>query len=136
MPEAKDHGSPKSHVVLVVEDEAGVRVPLVELLRDQGFLVYSAADAVAALEVIAGAKRPVELVVVDLNLPRSSGHRLIRTLLDQNPLLRIIAVSGQPPTGEGWALPDGVVYLEKPFHPEELLEAVRHLLYGAQAPWP
>ena len=63
---------------LVVDDEAGLREALVELLRSEGFVVSSAEDGVVALEQIA-AVRP-DIVLLDLMMPRLDGFAVLEWL--------------------------------------------------------
>ena len=64
--------------VLVVDNEAGIREMLREILSEEGHQVVTARDGVEALEVLAGAGR--YLVLLDLMMPRLDGSGVIRAL--------------------------------------------------------
>lgn len=66
LPDAADH--PRAQV-MIVEDDAELRDLLVEMLRADGFLVTSAANAVEALDLIVAAAVRPEVVLTDYNLP-------------------------------------------------------------------
>ncbi|HYU15537.1 MAG TPA: sigma-54 dependent transcriptional regulator [Candidatus Acidoferrum sp.] len=77
--------------VLVVDDEAGVRTALRDLLRTQNYEVDIAADGVAALERLA--EHPPDVVVTDLDMPRMDGMRLIQELHENYRDLPIVVVT-------------------------------------------
>ena len=118
-------------MILVVEDEPGI-VDFVERgLRRQGFEVASAADGEAGLE---RALQPdVDLVVLDLMLPKLSGHEVLRQLRAQRPTLPVIVLTARGEVEDRIAgLDDGAVdYLVKPFAVGELAARVRAQLRSA-----
>jgi DNA-binding response OmpR family regulator len=118
-------------MILVVEDEPGI-VDFVERgLRRQGFEVASAADGEAGLE---RALQPdVDLVVLDLMLPKLSGLEVLRQLHAQRPTLPVIVLTARGEVAERIAgLDDGAAdYLVKPFAVGELAARVRAQLRSA-----
>ncbi len=69
--------------VLVVDDDAGVRYTLREILESQGLEVAEAADGAEALERLGVA--PCALVITDLRMPRIDGMELLRRLSERPP---------------------------------------------------
>jgi DNA-binding response OmpR family regulator len=118
-------------MILVVEDEPGI-VDFVERgLRRQGFEVESAADGEAGLE---RALRPdVDLVVLDLMLPKLSGQEVLRQLRAQRPTLPVILLTARGEVEDRIAgLDDGAAdYIVKPFAVGELAARVRAQLRSA-----
>jgi CheY-like chemotaxis protein len=79
-------------VVLVVEDEALVRMNARDMFEDMGFEVLDAADGREALDVLeSGAD--VDLVFSDCRMPRMTGPELARTASSRWPSLRIVLAS-------------------------------------------
>jgi CheY-like chemotaxis protein len=115
-------------LILVVEDEALVRMMLVDVLDDAGFKVMEAADADEALRVLATAP-DIQVVVTDVEMPRGSinGFELARRVRDDRQDIGVLIASGRvaPQLGD---LPEGAYFVEKPVRPERLLELVRVLL--------
>jgi DNA-binding response OmpR family regulator len=112
-------------MILVVEDEPGI-VDFVERgLRSRGLEVVSESDGEAGL---ARALHPeVELVVLDLMLPRLSGTEVLRALHDLRPALPVIVLTAK---GEVQDRIDGldagaVDYIVKPFSVAELAARIR-----------
>jgi signal transduction histidine kinase len=115
-------------VLLLVEDNREVRAALADLLRDEGYEVIEAPDAVAAEAAAADEKQPIHLLLTDVVMPKQSGRMLALRLRDKRPNLNVLFMSGYSPDT---ALLDGVpgaVFIMKPFRPAVLLHKLRQLL--------
>jgi two-component system response regulator PhoP len=114
--------------ILLVEDEAGLREPLAERLKGEGYSVDQAADGREGLFL--GREYAIDLGIIDIGLPKLSGIELIRHLRKQEqnfPILILTARGNWQDKVEG--LEAGADdYLVKPFHVEELLARVNALL--------
>jgi two-component system cell cycle sensor histidine kinase/response regulator CckA len=119
--------SGKGQRVLLVEDDHSARAALVELLRSSGWEVTSAASAEHALELVDRADEPFHVLISDLVLPGRSGRELAAQLHQQQPLLKIVLISGYDADREGAASPDGEVLVRKPFSLSELTRAISSL---------
>lgn len=114
--------------VLVVEDDAHLRMGLRDLLESEGFSVVECARGDRAVE--AAAARPMDLVVLDLMLPGRSGFDICRDLRASGvnvPILMLTAKSQEIDKVIG--LESGADdYLTKPFGVRELIARIRALL--------
>lgn len=123
--------------VLVAEDEAETRQHLVSTLRRQGYEVIAASDGVEAVELHRKHQGQIQLVIVDVSLPRLNGADALRAMQQREPgLLALAAVAGPEEASRARAgrltpLP----LLQKPFTLKELTDAVSRLL-GAPRPSP
>jgi CheY-like chemotaxis protein len=124
-PEPAPHTRP---VILVVEDEALVRMTLVDVLEDAGFKVIEAAHADEALRVLK-AVSGIDAVVTDVEMPRGSikGFELARRVRTDRQEIGVLIASGRaaPQPGD---LPDGALFIGKPVHPETLVRLIERLL--------
>ena len=77
-PERGGHRHPCQPLVLVVDDEASVRVALERALRLEGFAVSTAAGGREALEAVA--QRPPAVIVLDVTMPDLDGVSVVRRL--------------------------------------------------------
>ena len=113
---------------LVIEDDAALRAQVSKILTDEGFVVDVAADGEQGLYM--AEEYPVDIAIVDLGLPKTSGIDLIRKARKSGrgfPVLILTARDGWQSKVEG--LEAGADdYLVKPFHKEELLARTRALL--------
>jgi DNA-binding NtrC family response regulator len=77
--------------ILVVDDEVNARTALLELLRDEGYFVESAADGFKALGK--AADFAPDLVVTDLKMPGMDGLQLMAKLHENDPELPVIVMT-------------------------------------------
>jgi twitching motility two-component system response regulator PilH len=118
--------------VLVVEDSVPQREMITELLRGNGLEVAVASDGVEALAHIQ--KRPPDLVLLDIVMPRMNGYELCRRL-KADPSTQNVPVVMCSSKGEEfdryWGMKQGAdAYIAKPFQPTELVGTVKQLLRG------
>jgi DNA-binding response OmpR family regulator len=112
--------------VLLVDDDATVRESLGDVLVSEGFLVVPAEDGQQAVEL--ACNDPVDLVLLDLNLPVKSGWDTFEQLTREHPLTPIIIATARP-NQLFTALNAGVgALLEKPLEIPVLLQTIRKLL--------
>ncbi|MBH1998489.1 MAG: response regulator transcription factor [Sphingomonadaceae bacterium] len=114
--------------VLVVDDDADIRDLIVGQLRQENYRLLGADSLTQLRQTLRD--EPVDLIVLDLNLPDGDGLSLCRELRSEGSDIQIIMV-----TARGSAI-DRVLglelgaddYLTKPFEPRELLVRIRNLL--------
>lgn len=113
---------------LVIEDDAALRAQVTKILEDEGFAVDVAADGEQGLYM--AEEYPIDIAIVDLGLPKTSGIEIIRKARKGGrsfPVLILTARDGWQSKVEG--LEAGADdYLVKPFHKEELIARTRALL--------
>jgi hypothetical protein len=118
------------NVILAVDDEEPLLEAIAEYLRSFGFTVLTATSGAAAIalgEAHAGALR---LVIMDVMMPDELGPVIVDQLLQNNPELRVIYLSGYT---RDESMYDGIsklpmAMLQKPCLLSELLRTVRNLL--------
>ena len=114
--------------ILVVDDEAGIRETVREILTDEGYRVLEAANASAALELI-GSVSP-HLVLLDIWMPDVDGIDLLKQVKAQEPEVKVIMISGHGNihTALAAAKLGAFDFLEKPLSLDSLLETVHRAL--------
>jgi two-component system, response regulator PdtaR len=113
-------------VILVVEDEALVRLAAVGMLEDAGFRMVEAANGEQAIELLA-ADSDVQLLFTDVTMPGAiDGIALARQVRDRWPHIAIMVVSAKrvPQSEE---LPAGSRFELKPYSPETVVRHAREL---------
>ena len=108
--------------ILVVEDDAMVRAPLVELLQVEGCKVQSASCAAEAIQIAQEKGTSFECLLCDVILPDSNGREVAKQLRELIPGLKVVMMSGYDP-GTGAEITEGTPTLSKPFSLEELRQA-------------
>jgi CheY-like chemotaxis protein len=113
-------------VVLLVEDEALIRLGLAESFEDAGFVVLEAGDGVRALERLSEHPR-VAAMVTDIDMPLMDGLALTGEVRRYFPGVHIVLMSGKTYLRDD-ALPTGIPFFEKPVNDSELVRFVRQLI--------
>ena len=111
--------------ILVVDDDDVVRDVIERGLDGTGLQILTAASASEALAAAADAR--IDLLVADLSLREMSGPALAAKLQVENPVLRVLYVSGWPDLDAFPEVTEGQL-LTKPFTFEELRQAVARAL--------
>jgi CheY-like chemotaxis protein len=109
-------------IVLLVEDEDGVREFVRFVLEQNGYVVVPAADGEAALALFRADPGRFDLVLSDVLMPHRTGPELAAELRRLRPGIPVVFMSGFTGDAPPGAAP--VVLLEKPFSPDCLLAAV------------
>jgi DNA-binding NtrC family response regulator len=106
--------------VLIVDDEANARTALAELLRDEGYLVETAADGFKALPKLE--ELEPDVVVTDLKMPGLSGLELMAKIRERDPECVVIVMTAFGAVESAvQAMRQGAAdYLTKPVNVEEL----------------
>ena len=121
-----------AELILVVDDEAGVRELLGDALRIAGFDTATAQDGMSALTAIRN-KKP-DLLIIDINMPLMDGFELVerlRSMGDNTPALMLSARADRIDVTRGLTL-GADDYVTKPFGLEELLLRVKAILRRSQ----
>ncbi|MGH7508728.1 MAG: response regulator [Gemmatimonadales bacterium] len=124
--------------ILVVDDDAGTRASLSQLLTKAGYRVTQASNGAEAVRV--WRESGGDLVILDLFMPEKDGIETITELRAHSPGVLIIAMSGGGKEGNrldllGDARLLGAVRsITKPFAAAELLEAVKRALNPGDQP--
>jgi DNA-binding NtrC family response regulator len=130
-------GTPGPRTVLVVDDEKNIRRTLQLVLEGEGYHVLGAETAGQALGVLASPETPVDLAILDVQLPDMSGlDALAKIRTDEATRdLPIIVVSGHATVNDAvQAIKLGASdFFEKPLARERVLVSVRNVLDAAKA---
>jgi CheY-like chemotaxis protein len=112
--------------ILAVEDEALVRMLIVETLIDGGHNVLEAPDGESALAIVKETP-DIDLIVTDVRMSRMDGFSLARFAREIRPELPVLFMTGYM----GADVPANIVdakVLQKPFAPDDLLAAIDTML--------
>lgn len=121
----------REQTILVVEDEASVRLAISDYLTEQGFTVLQAAGASGAIDVIA--RHPeIELVFTDLAMPGDlDGLDLVDWLLKRHPGLPVIVASGlrgRVSTMAEYSNNQTISYFVKPYPYDAVVKKIRQVI--------
>jgi hypothetical protein len=117
-----------TETVLIVEDNASLRVLSERILRRYGYTVLVAADAAEARRVCTEQAGRIHLVLTDVVMPGGGGRAIGEWLLQHLPKTKLIYMSGYTDHVRYGILDRGAPFLPKPFTPDDLLRKVRGVL--------
>jgi CheY-like chemotaxis protein len=122
--------------VLVVEDDADILSSLVEVIRDEGFDVLSAANGYQALEQLEAT--PVDLVFLDLMMPLMDGWRFLEEARTRFPRFHapVVLLSAVRDLGEQARHLGIARYLAKPFNLDDVVRVAHELAEPPQTTSP
>jgi response regulator NasT len=121
--------------VIVAEDEALIRMDVVETLQEHGFeVVAQASDGLQAIELVK--LHLPDLVVMDIKMPNMDGITAAKIISDLKIPVVLLTAFAQRELFEQAAEAGALAYVVKPFNPNDLLPAIeiaihRHLEFGA-----
>lgn len=128
--EVFDNFKGSGETILIVEDEAPLRDFVESTLKDSGYNVLSASDGIEGAEVYARNQNRVDLILLDMGLPKMTGGELLSVLKKLDPEVRVIAASGYlEPELKVEIFEQGAVdFLSKPYMASEMLKKINEAL--------
>lgn len=131
-PQTEQFQIPRGHgeLVLVVDDEASVRLIMAQTLQTFGYRTVTANDGAEAVAIYQQRAAEIAVVLVDMMMPVLDGAATIRKLAAINPELKVIAASGLETSDVLARAGDGYVsaFLPKPYTAGTLLKALHKIL--------
>jgi len=115
--------------ILVVEDEALIRMVSADVLADAGFRVLEAQNADEAIAIMKGADR-IKMMFTDIRMPgRMDGLELATFVHAHWPDVRLLVTSGHRVLADH-EIPDGGRFVSKPYDLRSLVAEVRAIIAG------
>jgi signal transduction histidine kinase len=129
-PHVAPNATEGTETLLLVEDNDAIREISAQALRRRGYTVFEARNAEEAIDWAARSSPRADMLITDVVMPGMSGPNLAARLMQQNPTLRVLYMSGytDDATEVHGAFWGGVPLLQKPFTPSQLAERVRMAL--------
>ena len=122
--------------ILLVEDETNLRRLARQYLETQGYKILEAEDGAAALQIVAGHKGAIDLLLTDVIMPGVNGRELATQITQLLPNIRVLYMSGytENAIGHDGTLDAGINLLQKPFSLPALKDRVREVLDSEPIP--
>ena len=114
--------------ILIIDDEPSIRTILQEILKDEGYEVHTAADGFEGLHLLKTTK--VELVLLDIWLPRMGGIDVLKEIKKEFSEIEVIVISGHANVDIAVnAIKIGAFdFIEKPLDMDRVLNLTRNAL--------
>jgi PAS domain S-box-containing protein len=118
-----------NETILLADDEPMIRTLARTILERYGYRVLLADDGVEAIQLYEQHKGEIALVILDLTMPRLSGHDALQHLLQIDPHVRVLLASGYSPEHLDQTYHEHIAgFISKPFRPDQLAATVREVL--------
>jgi len=116
-----------AHTIALVDDDQNILASLSAALKDEGYDVDTYADGAEALQGLG--RRPVDLAILDIKMPRMDGMELLGELRRKGDLPVIFLTSKDDEVDEIMGLRMGADdYIKKPFSQRLLMERIRAVI--------
>jgi CheY-like chemotaxis protein len=113
--------------VLVVEDEALLRLHAADMIEEAGYIAIEAKDADEAIAIL-NSRPDITLLFTDINMPGSlDGLKLAHLVRDRWPPIKIIIVSGKAHLSKD-DMPTGSRFFPKPFESARMISELREMI--------
>ena len=118
-----------SETILLADDENSIRSVMIATLSFRGYKVLEAVDGEEAVQRYRETGKDIDLVLLDIQMPRMNGWDAMETILTINPKARVLLLSGGSPVEPNPGAADRAAgILLKPFQNVQLLRSIREAL--------
>ena len=119
-----------NETILVVDDEESVRMFLQDLLESFGYNVVMAEDGERGVELYRDCYQEIDLIVLDMVMPRMGGKQAFKKLKEINPDLKVVVATGFSQNSEVQEILQcgAKGFVKKPYMISEFLGSIRNLL--------
>ena len=114
--------------LLVVDDDQRVRQVVGSALRKNGYTVVAAADGIEGLEIFRRDWELIDVVVLDVSMPRMSGDEVLREMIGIDSAVKALIMTGYATDRGDFSAAAG--FVQKPLRLPALQRAVRRVLDG------
>jgi two-component system cell cycle sensor histidine kinase/response regulator CckA len=119
-----------TETILIVEDNPGVRELVVQILQEKGYTTLEAADGEDAIRIFMENNDKIDLVIIDVVLPKKNGREVYEEVIKANPNIKTLFTSGH---ADDIILEKGIEdgsfeFIAKPLLPNDLLLKVRQVI--------
>jgi CheY-like chemotaxis protein len=127
-----------SEGVLVVDDEEMVRSVVKKMLEELGYRVWAAANEEEAIKQMGSQRGNIDLVLLDMIMPGSSGGEVFEALKRLDPGVKVLLSSGYSLNGEARKILDLGCdgFIQKPFTMKSISAKMREILGDKEPPEP
>jgi len=117
-----------NETVLLADDERSIRDLCEEILVEYGYHVITASNGLEALEIYSSHKSSIDIVILDMIMPKMDGRQCLNELLRIDPMVKVIVASGYSMQGQLQESFSGLIKgsVSKPYKAFQLLKTIRH----------
>jgi CheY-like chemotaxis protein len=123
-------GFSEQATVLVIEDESAALSVLSKVLSSRGYKILTASDGESAVEIFSQYTELVDIVLLDMGLPKMSGKDVLIRIKGLKPSVKIVVASGyfESDLQVDIAQDDVAAYIQKPYMIDNVIEILRRVI--------
>jgi PAS domain S-box-containing protein len=123
-------GFSEQATILVIEDESAALSVLTKVLSSRGFKILTASDGESAVEIFGQYREVVDIVLLDMGLPKMSGKDVLIRIKAIKPTVKIVIASGyfESDLQADIAQDDVAAYIQKPYMIDNVIEVLRRVI--------
>ena len=116
--------------VLIVDDQMGIRVLLMEVFSSEGYITYQASNGSAALEIVT--KNSPDIVLLDMKIPGMDGLEILKHIKSIDKSIKVIMMTAYGELAMIRQATDlgALMHFTKPFDIDEMRTVVNNELKG------
>ena len=121
--------------VLLVDDDPAIVASVRALLENAGYQILTARNGEEALETFTAHREDIDLIILDLVMPRMSGEECLDKLLEIDPEVKVLGTSGYYIDDNAYQKiePKVKMFMPKPIEPAILLTLVERIVRGGRS---
>ena len=112
--------------IMIIDDEERIRELQSNIIRSVGWKVVGVTNAQEATQILL--KKPIDLVLLDINMPEVDGKQMFEIIEEYNPHIKVIVSSVYSVDKQKNIIPHATDYYDKSQGPFVLLTKIRHAL--------
>jgi PAS domain S-box-containing protein len=122
-------GFSQQATILVIEDESAALSVLTKVLSSRGYKILTASDGERAVEIFSQYTELVDIVLLDMGLPKISGKEVLIRIKAIKPNIKIVVASGyfESDLQADIAQDDVAAYIQKPYMIDNVIEVLRRV---------
>jgi len=123
-------GFSEQATILVIEDELAALSVLTKVLSSRGFKILTASDGESAVEIFGQYTEVIDIVLLDMGLPKMSGKDVLIRIKAIKPSVKIVIASGyfESDLQADIAQDNVAAYIQKPYMLDNLIEVLRRVI--------
>ena len=115
-----------NETILVVEDEERIREVISSTLVKYGYKVLAASDGIEAMDVFREQAKKIDIVLLDVSMPRRSGREVLQKMIKMDPDARVVIFTGYATDKDEFGY--AKAFIQKPLRLPAVLNMVRRVL--------
>ena len=115
-----------TETILLIDDDEESRNTLSSMLNHHGYTVLTGTDGRNGIEIFQHERDRIDLVLLDLVMPKMSGQEVLPRILDLDPDMKVVISTGISVYEA--QLPGSTAILTKPYHAKQVLQTLRNVL--------